>query len=54
MNEEIGSKFNKVEDIKGSLNKKKNTLNKEEEELINLKIKIEPASSSSDYEMNIA
>ena len=54
MNEEIHNKFNKVEEIKNSLNKKRSNLSSEEQELENLKVKIEPSSSSSDYELNIA
>ena len=54
MKEEIRSKFDRVEQIKDDLNDKKNKLAKDEQELVNLKAKIEPSISTSDYETNIA
>ena len=54
MNEEIRNKFNKVEEIKNSLNAKRESLRRQEQELLQLKDKIEPNVSSSDYEINIS
>lgn len=53
MNEEIASKFNRVEEIKNGLNKKRASLTSQEQELEALKVKVEPNASSSDYELNI-
>lgn len=40
MREQIAGKFDRVEDIKSELNKKKNKLHAEEKELLSLKQKI--------------
>ena len=54
MKEEIQQKFDRVEEIKDQLNNRKSNLLKDEQELNNLKTKLEPTISSSDYETNIA
>ena len=54
MKEEISKKFDRVEEIKQGLNKKKNKLLEDEKALTQLKDKISPTISNSDYEVNIA
>ena len=54
MREEISKKFDKVEEIKEGLNSKKSKLSNEEHQLQDLKTKISPTVSTSDYETNIA
>lgn len=50
----MSGKFDKVEDIKQSLNKKKQKLIEDEKSLGQIKDKIGPTISNSDYEVNIA
>lgn len=54
MKEEISNKFEKVEQFKDQLSKKKTTLTKEQEELTQIKDKLSQTLSTSDYEINVA
>lgn len=54
MKDEIAEKFDKVEQIKESLNKKKQKLLEDEKNLTQIKDKISPTIANSDYEVNIA
>ena len=54
MREEIAEKFDKVEQIKESLNKRKQKLQEDEKALGQIKDKISPTINNSDYEVNIA
>ncbi len=54
MKDEIGQKFDKVEEIKDKLNKNKQKLLEDEKTLTQIKDKISPTISNSDYEVNIA
>lgn len=54
MKEEISERFDKVEQIKDSLNKKKQNLLDNEKALAQIKDKISPNINNSDYEVNIA
>lgn len=54
MKEEITEKFDKVEEIKNDLNKKKQKLLENEKALGQIKDKISPTINNSDYEVNIA
>ena len=49
MKEEIGEKFDKVEEIKDKLNKKKAKLLEDEKNLVQIKDKISPTINNSDY-----
>ena len=54
MKEEMSNKFDKVEEIKRDLNQKKQKLLEDEKALGQIKDKIAPTVSNSDYEVNIA
>lgn len=54
MKDEIAEKFDKVEQIKEKLNKNKQKLIEDEKTLTQIKDKISPTISNSDYEVNIA
>lgn len=54
MKDEIAQKFDKVEEIKDKLNKNKQKLLEDEKTLTQIKDKISPTISNSDYEVNIA
>lgn len=54
MKDEIAQKFDKVEEIKEKLNKNKQKLLEDEKTLTQIKDKISPTISNSDYEVNIA
>ena len=54
MKEEIANKFEKVEQFKDQLIKKKTGLSKEQEELAQIKEKLTQTLSTSDYEINVA
>ena len=54
MKDEISSKFDRVEEIKQDLNRKKEKLLQDEKSLNQIKDKISPTISNSDYEVNIA
>lgn len=49
MKDEIGEKFDKVEEIKDKLNKKKAKLLEDEKNLVQIKDKISPTINNSDY-----
>ena len=50
----MSQKFDKVEEIKNNLNKKKQKLLDDEKALSQIKDKISPTINNSDYEVNIA
>lgn len=50
----MSQKFDKVEEIKNNLNKKKQKLLDDEKALNQIKDKISPTINNSDYEVNIA
>ncbi len=54
MKEEISQKFDKVEEIKTKLNQKKQKMIQDEQSLNQIKNKISPTISNSDYEVNIS
>lgn len=54
MKDEMSDKFDKVEQIKDSLNVKKQKLIEDEKALGQIKDKISPTINNSDYEVNIA
>ena len=54
MKDEISDKFDKVEQIKEDLNRKKAKLAEDEKALNAIKDKISPTINNSDYEVNIA
>jgi uncharacterized protein YaaN involved in tellurite resistance len=54
MKDEISDRFDKVEQIKENLNKKKQKLLEDEKTLNQIKDKLSPTISNSDYEVNIA
>lgn len=54
MKEEMSEKFDKVEQIKENLNKKKKKLLEDEQALGQIKDKISPTINNSDYEVNIS
>jgi hypothetical protein len=54
MRDEISNKFEKVEQFKDQLSKKKTTLTKEQEELAQIKEKMTSTLTTSDYEINVA
>lgn len=54
MKDEMNDKFDKVEQIKDSLNVKKQKLIEDEKALGQIKDKISPTINNSDYEVNIA
>jgi ribosome-associated translation inhibitor RaiA len=54
MRDEIANKFERVEQFKDQLIKKKTTLTKEQEELAQIKDKLSQTLTTSDYEINVA
>ncbi len=54
MKDEVSNKFEKVQQFKDQLMKKKSTLTKEQQELANIKEKLSQTLSTSDYEINVA
>jgi len=54
MKDEISEKFDQVEEIKNKLSRNKQKLLEDEKLLTQLKDKISPTITNSDYEVNIA